>query len=86
MLAEGRLVEAGSLADRGELAEAISLMAPVASRALRHPEERHLRQWYMLGDLYDRGGDVQRAREMFGRLVLADPALYDTAERLIALR
>ena len=61
-LAEGRIVLAGSLADRGKLAEAIALLeSNGAAKPRRNPGERHLRQWYMLGDLYDRSGDVPRA-------------------------
>ena len=86
VLAEARIVAAGSLADRGELAQAIELLAMAgAGRSLRNPSERHLRQWYALGDLYERAGDVPRARELFVRVARADPEAYDVAERLDAL-
>ena len=86
VLAEARIVAAGSLADRGRLPEAIQLLASAgAARALRNPSERHLRQWYALGDLYERAGDLPRARELFGRVVRVDPEAYDVVERLDAL-
>lgn len=84
VVAEGRLVMAGSLADRGRIDEAIALLG-AAARNIRGPHERHVRQWYMLADLYERAGDVPRARELFGRVVAADPELSDAAERLAGL-
>lgn len=85
VLVEGRLVMAGSLADRGRLREAIALLAPSASSKVTKPHERHVRQWYVLGDLYERSGDVPRAREMFQRVVDADPETSDAVERLSML-
>lgn len=86
VLAEARIVAAGSLADRGQLADAIALLAVAgAGRSLRNPSERHLRQWYALGDLYERAGDVPRARDLFARVANVDPEAYDVAERLEAL-
>ncbi len=86
VLAEGRLVMAGSLADRGRLAEAIALLEPAAGRRVRRPLGRHVRQWYALGDLYERSGDLPRARELFRRVVEADAELSDAAERVAGLR
>jgi len=86
VLVEGRLVLAADLADRGELDEAIVVLAAAgAARNLRHPSDRHVRQWYVLADLYERSGDVPRARELFARVVAADPELADAADRLAAL-
>ena len=86
VLAEARIVAAGSLADRGDLDGAISLLAGAgAAKALRNPADRHLRQWYALGDLYERAGDLPRAREFFLRVLRADPDAYDVADRLEAL-
>ena len=83
VLAEARIVGAGALADRGDVAGAISLLAMAgAGRALRNPAARHVRQWYVLGDLYERVGDVPRARELFTRVLRADPDAYDVADRL----
>jgi tetratricopeptide (TPR) repeat protein len=86
VLAEGRLVMAGSLADRGRLAEAIALLEPAANRPVRKPLDRHIRQWYALADLYERSNDVPRAREFFRRVVDNDPETSDALERLAGLR
>jgi tetratricopeptide (TPR) repeat protein len=85
VLAEGRLVMAGSLADRGRLDDAIAVLEPAVSREVRKPLDRHLRQWYALADLYERSVGVPRARELFRRIVRADPQLADSLERLSAL-
>jgi len=86
VLAEGRMVAAGMLSDRGDLAGAISMLATAGvGKALRNPSDRHLRQWYVLGDLYERVGDLPRARELFLRVAQADPDAYDLADRLVGL-
>jgi tetratricopeptide (TPR) repeat protein len=80
---EGRLVLAEDLAERGEPEGAIALLtAAGAARNLRHPAERHVRQWYVLADLYERVGDVPMARTLFARVVAADPELADASDRL----
>jgi tetratricopeptide (TPR) repeat protein len=86
VLAEGRIVAAASLADAGNLQGAIAMLADAgASKSLRNPSARHVRQWYLLADLYERAGDVPRAREFFERVRRADPAAYDVADRLRGL-
>ncbi len=86
VLAEGRIVASASLADTGDLNGAIAMLATAgATKALRNPSDRHLRQWYLLADLYERASDVPRAREYFERLLRADPEAYDVAERLRGL-
>ena len=62
VLAEGRIVAAASLADAGDLNGAIAMLSTAgATKALRNPSERHIRQWYLLADLYERAGDVPKA-------------------------
>jgi tetratricopeptide (TPR) repeat protein len=86
VLAEGRIVAASSLAETGDLNGAISMLATAgASKNLRNPADRHLRQWYVLADLYERAGDIPRAREYFERVRRSDPGAYDVAERLRGL-
>lgn len=86
VLAEARMVAAGMLADRGRLADAIELLGSGgAARSVRNPAARHVRQWYVLADLYERAGDVPQARELFARVLRADPDAYDAADRLSAL-
>jgi tetratricopeptide (TPR) repeat protein len=83
VLAEGRIVAAATLAEAGDLNGAISLLATAgATKALRNPSYRHVRQWYVLADLYERAGDVPRARQYFDRVAKADPGAYDVIERL----
>ncbi len=86
VLAEGRLVLAGTRADRGDLEGAVRLLVDAgAGRHVRNPADRHLRQWYLLADLMERSGDLSRARELFGRVRAADPEAYDVVERLESL-
>ena len=84
VLNEGRIVMAAALADRGDLAAAIELLARVPTKE-RPPPLHHLRVWYTLADLYERAGDVPRARTLFSRVLDQDPALFDTQQRLAAL-
>jgi tetratricopeptide (TPR) repeat protein len=86
VLAEGRIVAAASLGETGDLKGAISMLATAgASKMLRNPADRHLRQWYVLADLYERAGDVPRAREYFERVRQSDPQAYDVSDRLRSL-
>jgi tetratricopeptide (TPR) repeat protein len=86
VLVEGRLVLAENLAEEGKLDEAIAVLATAGgARNLRNPGARHVRQWYVLADLYERAGDVPRARELFARVAGVDPELADATERLRAL-
>ncbi|MGQ0744941.1 MAG: tetratricopeptide repeat protein [Acidimicrobiales bacterium] len=85
IVAEGRIVVAGGRADRGDLAGALRLLqaGPGPRSGRTHPH--HLRQWYAIADLYERSGDVARAREMFNRVAAIDPAMADVAERVASL-
>jgi len=64
LVSEGRIVVAGALADRGRLAEAIALLQQ-SPPPRQKVQLRHLRECYVLADLYERSGDVARARELF---------------------
>ena len=72
VLAEGRIVAAGALADQGDLRGAIAVMEPATKRA-KTVRDHHLRQWYVLGDLYDRVGDPISARRWFAAIAEARP-------------
>jgi tetratricopeptide (TPR) repeat protein len=85
LVAEGRIVAAGCRADQGDLQGAIAVLDR-AGRRVNHPAEHHLRQWYALADLYERAGDVPRARDLFARVAATDPDAFDVAVRLRALR
>ena len=84
LVTEGRIVAAGALADRGDTRGAIELLerGPVAPK---RPKLHHIRLWYALADLYERAGDVPRARELFRKVAAADPEYANAVERLAAL-
>jgi tetratricopeptide (TPR) repeat protein len=83
VLAEGRIVMAASLADQRLYADAIELLTKAgATKQLRNPSYRHVRLWYALADVYDRAGDLTSARELFARVVIAEPDAYDAKARL----
>lgn len=84
VVAEGRIVMAGVLADSGRLEEAIALLGPAASKA-RGGGLYKLRQVYALADLYERAGDLPRARQLFGQLATEAPDLFDAPQRLRAI-
>jgi tetratricopeptide (TPR) repeat protein len=83
VLSEARIVMASMLADRGKLDQAVALLVDAGvDRRVRNPAERHVRQWYVLADLFERSGDVPRARDLFTRVAMADPGAYDVDDRL----
>jgi tetratricopeptide (TPR) repeat protein len=85
LVAEGRIVAAGCRADQGDLTGAIATLER-AARKVAKPQDRHLRQWYALADLYERAGDLPRARDLFARVSATDPDAFDVRVRLRALR
>jgi tetratricopeptide (TPR) repeat protein len=85
LVTEGRIVLAGSLADRGRLQDAIVQLDRKAGDVKR-PREHHLRLWYALADLEERAGNLARARELFDRVRRHEPDFADVAERCAALR
>ncbi len=85
LVTEGRIVMAGSLADRDDLAGAIALLEQSFNFPKR-PMPHHLRRAYVLADLYERSGDLPKARTMFGRIENIDPDFADVRVRVRALR
>jgi tetratricopeptide (TPR) repeat protein len=83
VVAEGRLVAAGCLADQGDLSGAVKLLESSLRRS--RPKVSHLRQWYALADLYERAGEWPRARDLFTQIAALDPDAYDVRQRLVAL-
>jgi chemotaxis protein methyltransferase WspC len=74
------LREARALADRGELADAATLV------------DQHLAQagadaagWALLGSIRQAGGDQSRAEECFSRAIYCDPAMYTALVQLALL-
>jgi tetratricopeptide (TPR) repeat protein len=84
LVTEGRIVQAGALADQGRLDDALALLRKRAT-SVKQPREHHLRLWYALADLEERAGNLSRARELFQQVRRADPAFADVAERLAVL-
>jgi tetratricopeptide (TPR) repeat protein len=84
LVVEGRIVVAGMYADRGDLDGAIRLLEQ-NWKLPKRPLDRHLRRGYALADLYERAGDISRARELFGRLARAAPDFADVTARARAL-
>ena len=84
LLAEGRIVYAGSLAERGHIEDAILVMTKVAA-APKKVREYHMREWYVLANLLDKSGDVVKARKVFEQIAAVDVAFADVAERLSTL-
>jgi tetratricopeptide (TPR) repeat protein len=85
LVTEGRIVLAGSLADRGRVHDAIKRLETRAATSPRRVAEHHLRLWYALADLYERAGDIPHARSLFERVRRESPGFADVAERLAAL-
>jgi hypothetical protein len=85
LVTEGRIVAAGSLADRDRLVEAVALLEK-GFRLPKHPQEHHLRRAYALADLRERAGDLPQARSLFERIRAFDPEFGDVVERVRALR
>lgn len=81
VVAEGRIVLAGSFADQGDLAKAISTLeaGSLGSKKLKF---HHLRMRYALADLYDRAGEHQAARRQFEAVAATDPDFFDVRDRL----
>lgn len=84
LVAEGRIVVAGSLADRDRVTEAVALLDR-ARWLVNRPLDHHLATAYALADLFERSGDVARAREIFAWVVGAAPDFADASTRLAGL-
>ncbi len=84
LVTEGRIVLAGSIADRGDLAAAVRTLE-TGWKLPSRPRTHHLRRAYALADLYERAGRSPRARELFGWVAGHDPDLADVSDRLRAL-
>lgn len=84
VMAEGRMVAAGALSDQGDLRGALALMEPATKRP-KAVRDFHLRQWYVLADLYDRTGDPISARRWFATVLEYDDQFGDVHDRLRSL-
>lgn len=85
LVTEGRIVAAGALADRGRLADAVRELER-GWKPPRRPKEHHLRRAYALADLYERVGDIPRARALMGWVASNDPEFADAGDRARSMR
>lgn len=85
LVTEGRIVAAGSLADRNRIQDAISLLDK-GFRFPKRPQVHHLRRGYALADLRERAGDLPQARSLFERIAAIDPDFGDVEDRVRSLR
>ena len=85
LVEEGRIVYAGALADQGKLRDGIRVLEK-APRAPKKPKIQHLRRWYALADLYERAGELPKARRLFAEVNTLEPAFGDAGERARSLR
>ena len=83
-VAEGRIVVAGGLSDRGQVQDAVRLLEK-AWKSPKKASEHHLRTAYALADLHERAGDVPKSRALFSWLVRQDPEFADVGRRLEVL-
>ena len=84
LVAEGRIVAAGALADRDALVPAITLLE-AGLKPSKRLKPHQLRLLYVLADLVERAGDIPRARQLFTRVAEADPDFADVEHRRRAL-
>jgi len=84
IMAEGRMVAAGALSDQDDLRGALELMEAATKRP-KAVRDFHLRQWYVLADLYDRTGDPISARRWFSTILEFDDEFSDVRDRLRSL-
>ena len=84
LVTEGRIVVAGSLADRGRLADGVRELEK-GWKVPKSPKYHHLRRAYALADLYERSGDLPKARSLMGWVAAFDPEFADVGERLAVL-
>jgi tetratricopeptide (TPR) repeat protein len=84
LVSEGRIVLAGSRADRSRVSDAIAILERKGAQPKRI-QEHHLRLWYALADLYERAGEIPKARALFLQIRKHDASFADVAERLATL-
>jgi len=84
LMEEGRIVQAGCLADQGKFQDAIRFLEK-APKPKGKPTIYHLRRLYYLASLYERAGDIPHARRAFRQVFNQEPKFADVAERLANL-
>jgi tetratricopeptide (TPR) repeat protein len=82
--AEAAVVGASALADVERYTEALSIIRSFRSKD-RAARPHDLRLWYVTGDILERAGRREEAREEFARIVQHEADAFDAAERLARL-
>ncbi len=84
VLAEAKIVLAKTLAEQGEIDRALEAMAR-SQKAIRNPHPYHVRQWYVLAELYENKGDLTRAAGFYRMVVDSGLDSYDAVDRLLEI-
>ena len=85
LVVEGRIVAAGALADRGRLGDAVRELEK-GWKVPKTPKQHHLRRAYALADLYERSGELLKARSLMEWVAASDPDFADVEDRVRILR
>lgn len=80
LVSEGRIVAAGTLADRGFIDSGVRVLEK-GWKVPSEPMEHHLRRAYALADLLERDGKLPKSRKLFGWIASRAPDFGDAAER-----
>ena len=80
LVTEGRIVMAGSQADRGFIDGGVRTLEK-GWKVPSEPMEHHLRRAYALADLLERDGKIPKSRKLFAWVASKDPYFGDAAER-----
>ncbi len=80
LVTEGRIVMAGSQADRGFVDGGVRTLEK-GWKVPSEPQEHHLRRAYALADLLERDGKIPKSRKLFGWIAQKDPYFGDAGER-----
>jgi tetratricopeptide (TPR) repeat protein len=83
-VAEGLMVLAGDRADHGDLEGAMDTLQR-AGLAAEHVQPYHPRLWYLAGDLSEKLGRTDAARDYFEAILAIDEEFGDVEERLRSL-
>lgn len=80
LVTEGRIVMAGSQADRGFIDSGVRTLEK-GWKTPAQPREHHLRRAYALADLLERDGKILKAKKLFGWVASNAPDFGDAAIR-----
>lgn len=82
LVTEGRIVMAGSQADRGFIDSGVRTLEK-GWKIPKEPMEHHLRRAYALADLLERDGKLPKSRRLFAWVADKDPSFGDAGQRSV---